>query len=167
MERLIDEILRGVFSGDLAVALERASAFCRVVSAGRADVSSGTEAAEHAANLLGMADDLAASARLWRAGGLGLSQPPGGRAAELAQRHTCRVLWAGPRPVLGLVMGPATPILDGRRVAVAPGSQIQPLRAASCREALPARRNTRSGQPLNVDGSGGGDSVVPSSTSSA
>ncbi len=67
MERLIDEILRGVFSGDLAVALERASAFCRVVSAGRADVSSGSEAAEHAANLLGMADDLAASARLWRA----------------------------------------------------------------------------------------------------
>ena len=62
-----DPVLRGVFGGDLAVALERASAFCRVVSAGRADVSSGSEAAEHAANLLSMADDLAASARLWRA----------------------------------------------------------------------------------------------------
>jgi hypothetical protein len=67
MGRLIDEILRGVFSGDLAVALERAAAFCRVVSAGRADVSSGSESAEHAANLLVMAEDLTACARLWRA----------------------------------------------------------------------------------------------------
>lgn len=66
MSRLVDEIMRGVFSGDLAVALERAAAFCRVVSAGRADVSPGDVQAEHAANLLEMADDLAASARLWR-----------------------------------------------------------------------------------------------------
>src|SRR6478752_5295498 len=39
MSRVIDEVLRGVFEGDLAVALERAAAFCRVVSAGRADIS--------------------------------------------------------------------------------------------------------------------------------
>ena len=44
MGRVIDEVLRGVFEGDLAVALERAAAFCRVVSAGRADISSGDEA---------------------------------------------------------------------------------------------------------------------------
>ncbi|MDV3223274.1 hypothetical protein [Intrasporangium sp.] len=67
MERLVDEILRGVFSGDLAIALERAAAFCRVVSAGRADISAGSESAEHAANLLVMAEDLTAGARLWRA----------------------------------------------------------------------------------------------------
>ena len=34
---LADAILRGVFEGDLAVALERAAAFCRVVASGRAD----------------------------------------------------------------------------------------------------------------------------------
>jgi hypothetical protein len=70
MSRLIDEILRGVFEGDLAVALERAAAFCRVVSAGRADVSPGTASAEHAANILAMSDDLTACARLWRADAL-------------------------------------------------------------------------------------------------
>jgi len=66
MGRVIDEVLRGVFEGDLAVALERASAFCRVVSAGRADISSGDEAAEQAANVLVMAEDLTVCARLWR-----------------------------------------------------------------------------------------------------
>ncbi|GAA3690832.1 hypothetical protein GCM10022399_03180 [Terrabacter ginsenosidimutans] len=70
MGRVIDEVLRGVFEGDLAVALERASAFCRVVSAGRADISSGDEAAEQAANVLVMAEDLTVCARLWRSGDL-------------------------------------------------------------------------------------------------
>jgi hypothetical protein len=67
MSRVIDEILRGVFEGDLAVALERAAAFCRVVSAGRADISTGDESAEQAANVLAMAEDLSVCARLWRA----------------------------------------------------------------------------------------------------
>ncbi|GAA2748043.1 hypothetical protein GCM10009868_39950 [Terrabacter aerolatus] len=66
MGRVIDEVLRGVFEGDLAVALERAAAFCRVVSAGRADISRGDEAAEQAANVLVMAEDLTVCARLWR-----------------------------------------------------------------------------------------------------
>jgi hypothetical protein len=70
MGRVIDEVLRGVFEGDLAVALERASAFCRVVSAGRADISSGDEAAEQAASVLAMAEDLTVCARLWRADAL-------------------------------------------------------------------------------------------------
>ena len=70
MGRVIDEVLRGVFEGDLAVALERASAFCRVVSAGRADISLGDEAAEQAANVLVMAEDLTVCARLWRADAL-------------------------------------------------------------------------------------------------
>jgi len=70
MVRVIDEVLRGVFEGDLAVALERASAFCRVVSAGRADISSGDESAEQAANVLVMAEDLTVCARLWRADAL-------------------------------------------------------------------------------------------------
>ena len=70
MGRVIDEVMRGVFEGDLAVALERAAAFCRVVSAGRADISSGDDSAEQAANVLVMADDLAVCARLWRADAL-------------------------------------------------------------------------------------------------
>lgn len=70
MGRVIDEVLRGVFEGDLAVALERAAAFCRVVSAGRADISSGDASAEQAANVLIMAEDLTVCARLWRADAL-------------------------------------------------------------------------------------------------
>src|SRR6476620_3332942 len=70
MGQLIEAVLRGVFEGDLAVALERAAAFCRVVSAGRADISTGGDSALQAANVLGMAEDLTASARLCRAGDL-------------------------------------------------------------------------------------------------
>ncbi len=67
---LADAILTGVFRGDLAVALERAAAFCRVVAAGRADSSEGPDAAERAASLLATAHDLAACAALWRHGNL-------------------------------------------------------------------------------------------------
>jgi hypothetical protein len=70
MSRVIDAVLRGVFEGDLAVALERASALCRVVSAGRADISSGADTAQQAASMLTMAEDLTACARLWRADAL-------------------------------------------------------------------------------------------------
>lgn len=66
MSRVVDEILRGVFDGDLGVALERAAAFCRVISAGRADLGTGEQTAEQAANVLTLGDDLAACARLWR-----------------------------------------------------------------------------------------------------
>jgi len=65
-----DEILRGAFDGDFAVALERAAAFCHVVASGRADASPGARAVLHAARLQDMAADLTASARLWRAGKL-------------------------------------------------------------------------------------------------
>lgn len=70
VRRVADAILRGVFAGDLAVALERAAAFCLVVSAGRADVSPGANAVVSAQRLQSMARDLAVCARLWRAGGL-------------------------------------------------------------------------------------------------
>ncbi|WP_082221020.1 hypothetical protein [Luteipulveratus halotolerans] len=79
IKRLGDEILRGVFEGDLAVALERAAAFCRVVSVGRAhraDDHDGhdeprAEAATHSASaLIGTASDLQRCAQLWRVGHL-------------------------------------------------------------------------------------------------
>ncbi|WP_091758473.1 hypothetical protein [Pedococcus cremeus] len=73
---LADSILRGVFEGDLAVALERAGAFCRVVSSGRADRAHTTDVQDaeaastqtrRASSLLSTAEDLEACARLWRA----------------------------------------------------------------------------------------------------
>lgn len=65
---LSDRILGGVFDGDLAVALERAAAFCRVVATGRAHLDDGDVAT--AASMIGTAEDLEACARLWRAGAL-------------------------------------------------------------------------------------------------
>jgi hypothetical protein len=76
---LADAVLTGVFDGDLAVALERAAAFCRVTSTGRAHRATDLEATDElaaaaltrtAAALLTTADDLEATARLWRAGEL-------------------------------------------------------------------------------------------------
>ena len=68
--RVTDEILRGAFTGDFAVALERAAAFCRVVSSGRAEVSPGPRELEQAGRLQTMATDLTECARLWRLGRL-------------------------------------------------------------------------------------------------
>ncbi|MDM4763781.1 DNA-directed RNA polymerase subunit beta [Galbitalea sp. SE-J8] len=76
---LADRILRGVFRGDLAVALDRAAAFCRVESAGctdaaaaaeRSDESRAAELTTRALRLSIMADELAASARVQADGGL-------------------------------------------------------------------------------------------------
>jgi hypothetical protein len=84
LRKLTDAILTGVFDGDLAVALERASGFCRVVAAGRAERANDSDAngsatqdplwgsaqTRRAASLLTTADDLEACARLWRKGDL-------------------------------------------------------------------------------------------------
>jgi hypothetical protein len=72
---LIDTILRGLFAGDFAVALDRAAAFCRVQSAGATYLADDYEATEperastlttRALRLSTYADDLAACAALWR-----------------------------------------------------------------------------------------------------
>lgn len=74
-----DEILRGVFEGDLALALDRAASFCRVAAAGctqladDSDVAAPDRAAtltRRAARLATLAEELSASARLAREGGL-------------------------------------------------------------------------------------------------
>ncbi len=76
VQRLADQILAGVFYGDLAVALERAAAFCSVVAAGRAELAherdstdpEGAGAADAAgAAMLTTGEDLRACANLWRA----------------------------------------------------------------------------------------------------
>ncbi|SFO02366.1 DNA-directed RNA polymerase subunit beta [Mycetocola miduiensis] len=72
---LADQILRGIFEGDFAVALERAAAFCRVSAAGSASVADDSDAAEptrsaalttRALRLSTLADELSSCARLWR-----------------------------------------------------------------------------------------------------
>ena len=70
---LADEILTGVFGGDLAVALERAAAFCQVMAVGLSEPGVDdipVEQAQRGARMRDTADDLTASARLWRAGSL-------------------------------------------------------------------------------------------------
>ena len=75
LRALLDAVLHGVFAGDLAVALERAGAFCRVVVAGRVTRADDVEPVDpEAANaltrssssLLQTAEDLEAAAVLWR-----------------------------------------------------------------------------------------------------
>lgn len=79
VKALADEILTGVFAGDLAVALERAAAFAAVIAAGRAELAHDRDSTDpvtagalttSGAAMQRTGDDLIASARLWRAGEL-------------------------------------------------------------------------------------------------
>ena len=73
---LADTILRGLFEGDFANALERAAAFCRVAAAGATNIADDQEAASperatelttRALRLTTTADELTACARMSRA----------------------------------------------------------------------------------------------------
>lgn len=75
LRALADQVLHGVFSGDLDVALERAAAFCRVVVAGRArraddledtDPLAAAALTRSSAALRDTAEDLEAAAAQWR-----------------------------------------------------------------------------------------------------
>jgi len=75
VRELADAVLRGIFTGDLAVALERAAAFARVVAVGRAhhaDHTPGDQAdpTRSAARLVRTAEQLEAAAHGWRSGHL-------------------------------------------------------------------------------------------------
>lgn len=74
---LADTILRGVFDGDFASALERAASFCRVEAAGATHIADDYELTEpqraselttRALRLATYASDLSTTARLWRSG---------------------------------------------------------------------------------------------------
>lgn len=76
---LADRILRGVFAGDFALALDRAAAFCRVTAAGSSSVADDQEGADpdrasdltrRALRLTTTAEELTACARLARDGAL-------------------------------------------------------------------------------------------------
>jgi len=77
VEALADVVLAGAFTGDLAVALERAGAFCRVVATGWAlqaddepDHPSADRLTRRAADLSRTGGHLVAAAFRWRAGDL-------------------------------------------------------------------------------------------------
>lgn len=79
LRRVTDQILEGVFDGDLAIALERASAFCSVIAAGRAELAHDRDGVDpegaatltrSGAAILATGADLRAGAALWRAGEL-------------------------------------------------------------------------------------------------
>ncbi len=72
---LIDTILRGLFEGDFAVALDRAAAFCRVQASGATHLAHDHDRSEperaaafttRALRLTDYANDLAGCAALWR-----------------------------------------------------------------------------------------------------
>lgn len=76
---LIDSILRGLFEGDFATALDRAAAFSRVQASGSAHLADDYETTEperastfttRALRLSTYASDLTTCARLWRSGSL-------------------------------------------------------------------------------------------------
>lgn len=76
---LADQILRGLFDGDFAVALDRAAAFCRLISAGSTSLADdvevtfperATELTTRALRLSQTAAEFASCARLWRSDSL-------------------------------------------------------------------------------------------------
>jgi hypothetical protein len=76
---LADQILRGLFDGDFAVALDRAAAFCRLISAGSTSLADdvevtfperATELTTRALRLSQTAVEFASCARLWRSDSL-------------------------------------------------------------------------------------------------
>ena len=76
---LADQILRGLFRGDFAVALDRAAAFCRVTAAGCASIADdadvtgsdrATELTTRALRFTQLAEEFTSCARMHRAGSL-------------------------------------------------------------------------------------------------
>lgn len=76
---LADEILRGLFQGDFAIALDRAAAFCRLTGSGATSLADDLETTNparattltnQALRLSQTASELAACSQLWRAGSL-------------------------------------------------------------------------------------------------
>ncbi len=76
---LADQILRGLFAGDFAVALDRAAAFCRIMSLGCTSIADDADAASpdraselttRALRFSTTAAEFTSCARLWRSGEL-------------------------------------------------------------------------------------------------
>lgn len=70
ISQVADAILRGVFTGDFGVALERAAAFCTVIALGRAEIAVDIAGMHQALQLKDLSRDFVRCARLWRDGRL-------------------------------------------------------------------------------------------------
>ncbi|WP_454051812.1 hypothetical protein [Cellulomonas sp. Marseille-Q8402] len=79
LREVLDAVLSGVWTGDLAVALERGAAFCRVLATGaafdadhldRAPDDSSARLTRSAGSLVRTAEELEQAAHLWRSGSL-------------------------------------------------------------------------------------------------
>jgi hypothetical protein len=79
LREVVDAVLSGVYAGDLAVALERGAAFCRVLATGAAfdadfvedrDAAAALRLTRGAGSLVRTAEELEQAAALWRAGRL-------------------------------------------------------------------------------------------------
>lgn len=74
VQQTADAVLSGVYRGDLAVALERAASFFRVVAAGRRSLGGAAQFADDGVDLADrnerVAKSLACAAKRWRAGTL-------------------------------------------------------------------------------------------------
>jgi hypothetical protein len=75
LRNVVDAVLSGVYTGDLAVALERGAAFCRVLATGAAldadyvettDASAAQRLTRGASSLVRTAEELEQAAGLWR-----------------------------------------------------------------------------------------------------
>ncbi|MET0726132.1 MAG: DNA-directed RNA polymerase subunit beta [Leifsonia sp.] len=76
---LADDILRGIFAGDFGIALDRAAAFCRIMSLGATSLADDADASEpdrstelttRALRFSELGQELGACARLWRSDSL-------------------------------------------------------------------------------------------------
>ena len=137
LQRVADQILAGVFEGDLAVALERAAAFCSVVAAGRAELAHDRDAV-----------DPGAASDLTRIGASRCSRPArtcgpargcGGSASSTDGRHSRSRIVGGEH----IRRDRGVSVVRGCRAAAAPGPNI------SRYERPRAVRRSRSGTHLS------------------
>lgn len=79
VREMCDEILRGAFTGDFAIALERAASACQVLSTGAREIADmreiideqhGTTLTRQALRFSQIAEDFTRGARAWRAGAI-------------------------------------------------------------------------------------------------
>ena len=143
LRAMVDQVLRGISTGDFADVLLRAAAFARVVATGRAELADGDAAARRGSSRWPSS---------WTGPPAELAGPGLTRSADLRVGARASAADASLRPVQRLrrVASPRSECAGGspvtlvavRRAAAAPGP-TSAARAATRREALPVRRTAR------------------------
>ena len=158
LREMVDQVLRGIAASDFADVLLRAAAFARVVATGRVELPDGDTLA--AARIQAVADQLdraadwsspassrRASTVRYRCPELTPLQRRGARGSCTSTAPPRNLVWTGPTDRRGCAQRNSGRHLSLQCRSVpgrgSPGSQNQPLRAATRREALPVRRTSR------------------------